>query len=61
MQEERELMSRQQDAMREHAGPRELRMYPRIPFVKEEVGKEVVIDNSQELIIPIVEWKILQN
>ena len=46
MQEERELMSRQQDAMREHAGPRELRMYPRIPFVKGEVGQELVINNS---------------
>lgn len=34
MQEERELLSRQQDAMREHAGPRELRMYPRISLLK---------------------------
>lgn len=36
MQEERELLSRQQDAMREHAGPRELRTYPRIPSVKKK-------------------------
>lgn len=36
MQEERELLSRQQDAMREHAGPRELRMYLSISSVKEK-------------------------
>lgn len=34
MQEERELMSRQQDAMREESGPRELRTYPKIPLLK---------------------------
>ena len=28
MQQERELLSRQQDAMRDEAGPRELRTYP---------------------------------
>lgn len=27
MQDERDLLSRQQDAMREHAGPRELRTF----------------------------------
>lgn len=36
MQEERELLSRQQDAMREHAGPRELRMCLDISYVKEK-------------------------
>lgn len=36
MQEERELLSRQQDAMREHAGPRELRMCPTIYSLKEK-------------------------
>lgn len=34
MQEERELLSRQQDAMREHAGPRELRTYLSHSYVK---------------------------
>lgn len=36
MQEERELLSRQQDAMKEQAGPRELRTYPKIPSPKKE-------------------------
>lgn len=36
MQEERELLSRQQDAMREQAGPRELRMYLSISHVKDK-------------------------
>lgn len=36
MLEERELLSRQQDAMREHAGPRELRMYLSISPMKEK-------------------------
>lgn len=33
MQEERELLSRQQDAMKEDAGPRELRTYPGVPLM----------------------------
>lgn len=41
MQEERELLSRQQDAMKEHAGPRELRTYPRIPLMGKEKAKKI--------------------
>lgn len=38
MQEERELLSRQQDAMREHAGPRELRTYLSFSSAKKKRG-----------------------
>lgn len=50
MQEERELLSRQQDAMREHAGPRELRMYSRMPSPKKEIYRERILRASLEVI-----------
>lgn len=60
MQEERELLSRQQDAMREHAGPRELRTYPRIPSGKKKCKKicRFLFALSQEVINFTVERKI---
>lgn len=62
MQEERELLSRQQDAMREHAGPRELRTYPRIPSSKREKNiYRFLIAHSQAVNIVTVERKILGN
>lgn len=42
MQEERELLSRQQDAMREHAGSRELRTYFRSHLIEDEINTSVV-------------------
>uniref|UniRef100_A0A3Q3M890 A kinase (PRKA) anchor protein 9 n=1 Tax=Mastacembelus armatus TaxID=205130 RepID=A0A3Q3M890_9TELE len=53
MQEERELLSRQQDAMREHAGPRELRMYPRVPL--RMGGGEYLLEETEKLMKEKVE------
>lgn len=53
MQEERELLSRQQDAMREHAGPRELRTYPSYPSQKMYMYV-FLLANTQEVIIRTV-------
>ena len=60
MQEERELLSRQQDAMRESAGPRELCTYSRTPSMKmrisyttrqENIWKSVYSACSEPLIV----------
>lgn len=48
IQEERELMARQQDAMKETAGPRELRTYPSIPL--RNVGFCVTLIGNQSSI-----------